>query len=174
MKKLLLMAVLALGVIACNKDEMGMDMDGSSINAPIEAKVEMSNDDILNIVGNIINLDVSKSPKRIDNNTNKGNDRLTMHIFLITGTTTIFTTYLSEDNDDLCFSDDITPLASVHLNYVDGDIQVTLNEDDTVLSTVTGDFTTLYGLSLDILIKLDSDSNVDAQALFNADNSVTI
>ena len=173
MKKIiLLLTVLTLGVIACDKNELG-DMDSMSIN-PIEAKVEMSNDDMLNIVGNILNLDVSKSPKRIDNNTNKGNDRLTMHIFLITGETTIYTTYLSEDNDDLCFSDDITSLASVHLNYVNGDIQVTLNDSDTVLSTVTGDFTTLYDLSLDILIKLDSDSNVDAQALFDADNSVTI
>ena len=41
MKKLLLIAMLALGVVACDKDEMGMDMDGSSIN-PIEATVEKS------------------------------------------------------------------------------------------------------------------------------------
>ena len=41
MKKLLLIAVLALGVVACDKNELGMDMDGSSINA-IEATVEKS------------------------------------------------------------------------------------------------------------------------------------
>ena len=39
MKKLLLIAVLALGVVACDKDEMGMDQN--SIN-PIEATVEKS------------------------------------------------------------------------------------------------------------------------------------
>ena len=41
MKKLLLLAVLALGVVACDKNELGMDMDGSSIN-PIEYTVESS------------------------------------------------------------------------------------------------------------------------------------
>ena len=41
MKKLLLIAVLALGVVACDKNELGMDMDGSSINA-IEATIEKS------------------------------------------------------------------------------------------------------------------------------------
>ena len=41
MKKLLLIAVLALGAVACDKNELGMDMDGSSINA-IEATVETS------------------------------------------------------------------------------------------------------------------------------------
>ena len=41
MKKLLLIAVLALGVVACDKNELGMDVDGSSINA-IEATVEKS------------------------------------------------------------------------------------------------------------------------------------
>ena len=49
MKKIiLLLTVLTLGVIACDKNELGMDMDGSSIN-PIEATVEadpMSNIDI--------------------------------------------------------------------------------------------------------------------------------
>ena len=43
MKKIiLLLTVLTLGVIACDKNELGMDMDGSSINAPIEATVEKS------------------------------------------------------------------------------------------------------------------------------------
>ena len=42
MKKIiLLLTVLTLGVIACDKNELGMDMDGSSINA-IEATVETS------------------------------------------------------------------------------------------------------------------------------------
>ena len=36
MKKLLLMAVLALGVVACEKNDLGMDMNGSSINAIVE------------------------------------------------------------------------------------------------------------------------------------------
>ena len=35
------MAVLALGVVACEKNDLG-DMDSSSINAPIEATVEKS------------------------------------------------------------------------------------------------------------------------------------
>ena len=44
MKKIiLLLTVLTLGVIACDKNELGMDMDGSSIN-PIEATVEASAD----------------------------------------------------------------------------------------------------------------------------------
>ena len=42
MKKIiLLLTVLTLGVIACDKNELGMDMDGSSIN-PIEVTVEKS------------------------------------------------------------------------------------------------------------------------------------
>ena len=45
MKKLLLIAVLTLGVIACDKNELGMDMDGSSINAPIEAEIVSENTD---------------------------------------------------------------------------------------------------------------------------------
>ena len=40
MKKLLLLAVLALGVVACDKNELG-DMDSMSIN-PIEATVEVN------------------------------------------------------------------------------------------------------------------------------------
>ena len=46
MKKLLLLAVLTLGVIACDKNELG-NMDSMSIN-PIEAKVDMNYQDRFN------------------------------------------------------------------------------------------------------------------------------
>ena len=172
MKKIILiLAVIALGVIACDKNELG-DMDHNSINiTPVKAKVEMANSDILDIVGNILNLDMSKSPRNL---TSKGADRITMHIFLNTDNNVVYTTYVSENNDDFCFSNNITALSSVHLNFVNGNIEVTLGEDAAILSTVKGDFTELFGLSLDVLIKLDSAYDVEAQALFDADNIVTI
>ena len=72
MKKLLLLAVLALGVVACDKNELG-DMDSMSIN-PIDAKVEMSAKARWEyLVNHIVNTPISDD-KKVSSVTKKGGD----------------------------------------------------------------------------------------------------
>ena len=175
MKKIiLLLTVLTLGVIACDKNELGMDMDGSSIN-PIEAKVEMSNNDILDIVNDILNIDVIKGSKKGNLvSTAKDADRVTMHLFKQNDI--LYTTYLSDDNDDLCLDNTtqtIVYLVSVHLNNSSGNIEVTLNEETTPVTTVYGDFSSLFTAPLNLLMKFDANNVIESQVVFDDNNSAT-
>ena len=172
MKNLLYTLLIGLVIVSCNKEDLG------SGNAPLalstETAVELSKSEILDIVNNVLNITPIKGSTKGNISTQKGTDRISMHLFI--ADTVIYATYLSEDNDDLCLDNSaqtVTPLASVHLNNSANGIEVTLNEDTTVINTVSGDFTTLFGLPLNILLKLDANNAVDNQAVFGDDNSVT-
>ena len=69
MKKLLLLAVLALGVVACDKNELG-DIDSMSIN-PIEATVDV---DLQVSFDNFIKLIEGMNIPKGVSSTNKGGD----------------------------------------------------------------------------------------------------
>ena len=58
MKKLLLIAVLALGVVACDKNELGMDMDGSSINVPTEKMIDAKFDAAFDFITSLNGSDI--------------------------------------------------------------------------------------------------------------------
>ena len=57
------MAVLALGVVACEKNDLG-DMDSSSINAPIEAKIEVTSADFDVAISRLENLFSKVEPRK--------------------------------------------------------------------------------------------------------------
>ena len=174
MKKLLYTLFAFAIIVACEKD-MDDNYNVDSIS-PIEAQVSLSDSEILGIVNSILDLGPIKGSTRGDADlTSKGADRISMHIFLDNGQ--FYSTYVSEDNDDLCGPSTATALASVHLNRdeTNNDIYVTLGEATNRLNTVPGDFSVLFSLPLNILLKLDSTNNyaVSGQGIFNADNVAT-
>ena len=71
MKKLLLIAVLALGAVACDRNELG-EMDSMSIN-PIEATIEYNAQDRFNAFNDFLRGATFEAPKG-EVSTNKGGD----------------------------------------------------------------------------------------------------
>ena len=174
MKKLLYTLFAFAIIVACEKD-MDDNYNVDSIS-PIEAQVSLSDSEILGIVNSILDLGPIKGSTRGNADlTSKGADRISMHIFLDNGQ--FYSTYVSEDNDDLCGPSTATALASVHLNRdeTNNNIYVTLGEATTRLNTVPGDFSVLFSLPLNILLKLDSTNNyaVSGQGIFNDTNVAT-
>ena len=99
MKKLLLLAVLALGVIACDKNELG-DMDSTSIN-PIDAKIEISIEQKWNnFVSLVSGYEFSEEAIKNAPSTAKGGDNGTnwIEVTYFTGTDTNGYIYLRPDN----------------------------------------------------------------------------
>ena len=98
MKKLLLLAVLALGAVACEKNDLG-DMNESSINAPIEAVVV----DTSKFTSILDRLTSTKFEKK-NNETGKSNP-IGSYLRIIDGIVdgAIYEFAYSDDNDtDLC------------------------------------------------------------------------
>ena len=106
MKKLLLIAVLALGVVACDKNELGMDMDGSSIN-PIEATVETSAMDH-DVDASVTRL-LGKVGKSTQPNTNKAvaaGSTIKFYIYSDAANNAEYEIFIGDDIDSCAPSDD--------------------------------------------------------------------
>ncbi len=159
--------MVLLFVVSCDKNELGEDVSSiNAIEAPVDGEINV---EVIDIINTILGLDVSHLPKKQVSLTGKGSDRLTMQIFTSDGVT--YSTYLSEDNDDLCFGD-VSVLTTVHLNKsTTGSIEVTIGESESVFSTVSGNFDTLFTLSINQLLKITADGTESAD--FNENNVAT-
>ena len=126
MKKLLLIAVLALGVVACDKNELG-DMDSSSINAPIEATVETSAMDH-DVDASVTRL-LGKVGKSTQPNTNKAvaaGSTIKFYIYSDAANNAEYEIFIGDDIDSCAPSDDFLLIELVFVStsltevYFDG------------------------------------------------------
>ena len=172
MKKIiLLLTVLTLGVIACDKNELG-DMDSMSIN-PIEATVEAYDvDAIVNeLLSNLSNH--GKSKRGNASITGKGDDHVALHIFADTGVTYVI--FADESNNDFCFDTLATAPTTIFFDNSAGDGSELSVEDaaGNVSIVLKGNFASFFLSGNNTLVKLDNDNKNDGQADFNDDNAVT-
>ena len=174
MKKIiLLLTVLTLGVIACDKNELG-DMDSMSIN-PIEATVEVNSmDPILDYL--LANIETMSSGKLGNaSSTAKGNDYLAVTIFSEDGFT--YLVLVDDSNDDLCFGE--KSVNTVYWNNINNDGSVLSIEDldGNVIRNINGSFASLFSSAYNTTIKLtltSTDLTIEGSGDFDADNFVTI
>ena len=126
MKKLLLIAMLALGVVACDKNELGMDMDGSSIN-PIEVTVETSAMDH-DVDASVTRL-LGKVGKSTQPNTNKAvaaGSTIKFYIYSDAANNAEYEIFIGDDIDSCAPSDDFLLIELVFVStsltevYFDG------------------------------------------------------
>ena len=126
MKKLLLLAVFALGVVACDKNELGMDMDGSSINS-IEATVETSAMDH-DVDASVTRL-LGKLGKSTQPNTNKAvtaGSTIKFYIYSDAANNAEYEIFIGDDIDSCAPSDDFLLIELVFVStsltevYFDG------------------------------------------------------
>ena len=150
MKKIiLLLTVLTLGVIACDKNELG-DMDSMSIN-PIEATIEADPMSNIDIDGFISRLSDHMSSDKGSPNTSKTATAGTSYISIYTGV-------IGGNLYEIAFPDGSThcaPEASglTHLTLFyasNGDSELYLGEvsDNILLVTITVDLSFLYAEDL--------------------------
>ena len=174
MKKLLLLAVLALGVVACDKNELG-DMNSSSINAPIEnvvAKSEASEEDIYNVVDMILNGTYSTSKKGQAGITGKSGDYVKVYVF--SQDSKDYLILNDESNDDLCVDDAVTPFDMFFDNSAgDGSVLTVEAPEGTVRLSLTGDFAGFFDAGLNSIRQYDSATDTAVSVDFDADNAVT-
>ena len=141
MKKLiLLLTVLTLGVIACDKNELG-DMDSNSIK-PIEMKDDKLNsiDDILSYLLNEIEEGDYNTVKKGNNPTAKGADYVTVYLF--SKDTHKYTILLDETQDELCDESNGISVNKVYFDNVNNDGSAIRVEDadGNGIVTVNGNF----------------------------------
>ena len=160
------MAVLALGVVACDKDELG-NMDSMSIN-PIEATVEANPMDNIDIDGFISRLSDHMSSDKGTPNTSKTATAGTSYISIYTGV-------IDGNLYEIAFPDGSThcaPAASglTHLTLFyasNGDSELYLGEISAgvLLVTITTDLSFLYAEDLiDYGIKINGSDLVVTNA----------
>ena len=175
MKKLLLLAVLALGVVACDKNELGMDMDGSSIN-PIEVKVDDSfaRNTMLDILfGGIADAaPVVENQKGQASTAKNNNDYIAAYIFI--SDTKNYIVLVDENNDDLCFGEQAVSIA--YVSNSDGNGFATIEDgDENVTKTLGSGYSDLFSADLNEITNLDFNAAqlIVATVQFDADNSAT-
>ena len=114
MKKLLLLAVLALGVVACEKNDLGMDVDGSSINIPsetmIDAKFDAAFDFITSLNGSDIMVESKSTPSTAKAGDN-GDNWLQINFFNVG--TQDFAFLRSDSQGEACAGDGVTDISEV-------------------------------------------------------------
>ena len=145
MKKLLLLAVLALGVVACEKNDLGMDMDGSSINAPIEAKIvkDLSNLD------RTLDLVLSKTYE-------KSNSSITAKEAVVGSFVRIASTDLGDSTFEFLFGDDINECDDSAISFYNIYLVLDSNLHTEVrLETIDGTLHKTISRDLTALFKLD-------------------
>ena len=152
MKKLLLLAVLALGVIACDKNELG-NMDEMSIN-PIEVKVDDSfaRNTILDIMfGGVADAaPVFKGNSSVS--TAKGLDYIAAYILVKDGVSYIV--LVDETNDDLCFGEQ--SVATAYVNNSDGNGNATIEDaNEQVTKDLGPGYSSLFEAILNEITELD-------------------
>ena len=152
MKKLLLLAVLALGVIACDKNNLG-EMDEMSIN-PIEVKVDDSfaRNTMLDIMfGGVADAaPVFKGNSSVS--TAKGLDYIAAYILVKDGVSYII--LVDETNDDFCFGEQA--VSTAYVNNSDGNGNATIeNAQEQVTKDLGPGYSTLFEATLNEITKLD-------------------
>ena len=152
MKKLLLLAVLALGVVACDKNELG-NMDEMSIN-PIEVKVDDSfaRNTILDIMfGGVADAaPIFKGNSSVS--TAKGLDYIAAYILVKDGVSYIV--LVDETNDDLCFGEQ--SVATAYVNNSDGNGNATIEDaQEQVTKDLGPGYSSLFEATLNEITELD-------------------
>ena len=175
MKKLLLTIFAIAAIVACDKDAYDND-DVTNINVleqaeEINASVELPNDDVLDIINSVLGTNLMKGSERGEHNlASKADNRVTMHLFSRAGVTGL--ALVDDTNDRFCFNaiDGVVFLNSVHLNKQSGsnNIEVTLGENPEVISTLNGDYSTLFNTPINLLLMLDSAGLITEQGIFNS------
>ena len=141
MKKIiLLLTVLTLGVIACDKNELG-DMDSSSINAPIEATIEVDvmDHDFDAVIGRLLNLSKANTPSTSKSVT--AGDTFTL-LFGFSGAGEYFEFVIS---DDVCGDTSHTYLSEVVFTYQSSSL-TELSIGGQVFRSLNRDLGNLFGV----------------------------
>ena len=173
MKKIiLLLTVLTLGVIACDKNELGMDMDGSSIN-PIEVKVDDSfarNTMIDILFGGVA--DAAPIVKGHSASTAKGSDYIAAYILVKDGVSYIV--LVDESNDDLCFGEQ--SVSTAYVNHIGNGIAHIEDALENTTKDLGPGYESLFTSSLNEITELDFNGAnlIVATAQFNDDNEAVI
>ena len=170
MKKIiLLLTVLTLGVIACDKNELGMDMDGSSINA-IEATIEKSAMDH-DFDASVTRL-LGKLGKSTQPNTSKdavAGSTIKFYIYSDAANNAEYEIFIGDDIDSCAPSDDFLVIELVF-------VSTSLTEvyfDGTKISDLAKDLTTAFELdNLFLGDKIDF-ANGTITAEFGSGTSIT-
>ena len=175
MKKIiLLLTVLTLGVVACDKNELGMDMDGSSIN-PIEnviAKSEASDEDIYSVVDMILNGTYSTSKKGQAAITGKGGNYVKVYVF--SDNSMDYLILNDETNDDLCVDAAVTPFEMFFDDSAgDGSILTVEAPEGTPRLSLAGDFYDFFNAGLNSIRQYDSATDAAVSVDFDTDNVAT-
>ena len=174
MKKIiLLLTVLTLGVIACDKNELG-DMDSMSIN-PIEATVEVNTMDHIDFDGLVSRLAEF-------NTSDKGTPSTAKTAVAGTSYISIYTGIIDGDLFEIGFDDEqaahCAPEASGLTHFTlfyasNGDTEIYLGGDTSgaALVTITDNLSFLFGLDIsDYGVKIDGNTRSISQA--SVSNSV--
>ena len=175
MKKLLLTLFTIAAIVACQKDDSISQVE--TIVPSSETIIEdiqgagLLNDDILNIVDQLLGTSLIKGSEQGDNPlTSKGADRVTLNLFQRGSEVGI--AFVDESNDRFCYNaiDGLVFLSAVHLNKQDGsnNIEVTIGEDPAVISTLNGDYSSLFSANFNLLLMLDANGAIDRQGIFSA------
>ena len=172
MKKLLLIAMLALGVVACDRNELG-EMDSMSIN-PIEKSTEISSQRIDMIVEGFLNnlSNFGNSKRGTGNLTGKTGDFIAFHILERDGTT--FVILADESNDDFCFGTDVVTTLYFDNSALDGSELSVEQADGTVTLVIKGNWTAVFEGGTNTIFELDADDNDVNSANFNEANLAVI
>ena len=181
MKKLLLTLFAVAAIVACDKD--AFDQDTYDINVveaaeEINATVETASEDsILTLLENLRSANLPKAERGDANATAKGSDYLNLTFFTFGNEPYI--TFLDESNDDItCILEapGVTNVNSIFFDNVNGDGSAIAVEtaDETVVTTVTGDFAAFFAGSENSIIKLTPTYDIVASEALNAHNRVTV
>ena len=173
MKKIiLLLTVLTLGVIACDKNELG-DMDSMSIN-PIEVKVDDSfarNTMIDILFGGVADAaPIVKGKSSVS--TAKGLDYIAAYILVKDGDS--FIVLVDEANDDLCFGEQA--VSAAYVNNSDGNGNATIEDaNEQVTKDLGPGYSSLFSATLNEITKLDFNGAnlIVATEQFDTDNAAT-
>ena len=174
MKKLLFTIFTIAALVACEKDAYDND-DVTNINVieqaeEINASIELPDSDVLDIINSVLGTNLMKGSEHGEHvSTRKGTDRVTLNLFR-RGTETGIA-FVDESNDRFCFNaiDGVAFLSSVHLNKQDGsnNIEVTVGEDPAVISTINGDYSSLFSSDFNLILMLDANGAIDRQGIFS-------
>ena len=152
MKKLLLIAMLALGVVACDKNDLGMDMDGSSIN-PIEmqdVKMDLDLDALTSRLSRLSDQYVN------DDKGSVSTAKLAVtgsYIKLVSGVDNgKYFEFLFSDDIDSCRIDEYPYLEVIYLvlnasDYTEIRVGDHSGENSILLGTIEQDFSFLYTIT---------------------------
>ena len=143
MKKLLLLAVLALGVVACEKNDLG-NMDSMSIN-PIEATVDTKFDAAFDFITSLNDSNImveSKSTPSTAKVGDNGDNWLQINFFNVG--TQDFAFLRSDSQGEACAGDGVTDISEVVYTLTDTQLIIEIDGESTAYTTPVASFATTF------------------------------